>query len=125
MDAFSRNLDKNAYNSAVDIYHKIHVHGYRFPPVKTYEVFTSSSSWPYQRVRFYDEAAHHLDTIKMYEDNLNRNIGNQSMLETFIFRALQAKQALINRYGDRKSFVDPSRKASAATPVLINDLEKF
>lgn len=77
--------------------------------VTTGELFTKGFKFP--DVARHDFAQQQLDEVEISEKNLNNNIDNDKLLESFTQTANKIKKTLVEKYGD--SWVDPSTTADA------------
>ena len=102
MDMFSRNFNKEHYNNAMKIAGELKTTP---PRVHTWELYDASFSFP--RVRRYTSVQSAMNDLEHFEDNLNTNISNQKLVDTFIAVA-KGVQATIGERFHNGEFKDPA-----------------
>lgn len=114
MDYFSRRLDMNNYDNAMQIWKKV---GGAAPKVSTWELYDKGFS--FDRVRRYDYVVENMNTLEQFEDNLNTNVSNTVALKNFLYHAQEVREGLNDKYSNGE-FTDPS----TVDPLLAADKKK-
>ena len=107
MDYFSRKLDKQYYDNAIEIYNylkKEQKYKGQFPKIQTWELY--DRAFTFQRIRSYGFVAENMNHLEVFEDNANLNPTNSHAIAKFIKEANSVRANLIERYGE--FFVDPA-----------------
>jgi|ERR1740139_245877 len=102
MDMFSRNFDKTHYDNAMKIAGELKT---KAPKVHTWELYDTSFSFP--RVRRYTSVQSAMNDLEHFEDNLNTNISNQKLVDTYIAVGKGVQATLKERFHNGE-FADPA-----------------
>ena len=102
MEMFSRTFNRANYDNAMKIAGELKTTP---PKVKTWELYDASFSFP--RVRRYTSVQSAMGDLEHFEDNLNTNITNQKLVDSFIAVAKGVQATLKERFHDGE-FKDPA-----------------